>query len=93
MTLTWEPLAIPFSLRQLLRDLDEEAGLQLVQAAVVLVLRPVVEVLGQPVGRADDREVLLLAVDVLVGGELLARPGSSVTFGWSGLSIGASIGS
>ena len=62
----------PLLLSEAFRNLDEEAGLQLVQHSVVLVLGPVMEVLGQAVGRADDREVLLLSIDVLVRRELLA---------------------
>src|SRR5689334_16446293 len=46
-----------------LRDLDEEPRLELVQD--LRVLRPVVVVLGEPVRRADDGEVLAIAVDVL----------------------------
>src|SRR5450759_156381 len=51
------------------RDLDEETGLELVED--FRVLRPIVVVLRQPVGRAHDREVFLLSVDILVRAELL----------------------
>ena len=43
---------------------------------VRIVLRPVVEVLGQPVGRADDRKLVGLAEHVVLGVKG-ARPGSS----------------
>ena len=61
--------------RQLLGHLDEELRLQL--HAVRVVLRPVVEVLGQPVGRADDRVLVGRAEHVELGRERLARPDSS----------------
>src|SRR5262249_17172139 len=51
-------------LRHLLRNLEEEALLDLVQPPVVL--GPVVEVLGEPVRRADDRVLLPLGPRVLV---------------------------
>src|SRR5712692_1912623 len=51
-------LAVPdaFLARQLLRDFHEEFRLQL--HVVGVVLGPVVEVLGQPIGGADDGEFL-----------------------------------
>src|SRR5215831_819473 len=52
-------------------DLDEETGLELVQNTVRLMAGPVMELLGQAVSRHGDGKVLLLAVDVLVCGELL----------------------
>ena len=59
----------PLLLREVLGDLEEEVGLHLVQPRVVL--GPVVEVLGEAVRRADDRELLRLAVVVLVRREPL----------------------
>ena len=59
----------PFLFGQRLGDLDEESRLQLVEHAGRLMLRPVVEVLGQAVRRADDREFVDGAKSVLVGFE------------------------
>src|ERR1700694_2983403 len=51
-------------LRKLLRDLDEEARLQLVEDG--RVVRPIVVMLGQSIGRTDDRELIARAEHVLV---------------------------
>src|SRR5262249_46452947 len=55
----------PFLQRQPFRYLDEELRLQMIE--YVLVLAPVVEMFGQTIGRANNRELLLLAVNVLIG--------------------------
>src|SRR5271169_2157650 len=63
------PVRDALLLGESLRDLDEEARLKLVQA--IDVLGPVVVVLRQAVGHADDGELIAFAVDVLVGLEFL----------------------
>src|SRR5262245_52483859 len=62
----------PFLLGESLGDLDKESRLKLIEDPIGLVLRPIVKVFSQAICRTDDREVLLLPVDVLVGGEFLA---------------------
>src|SRR5256885_364529 len=56
-------------LGETLGDLDEEAGLDLIEPAVAVVLGPVVVVLGEAVGGADDGEIACGPVLVLVGAE------------------------
>ena len=58
-TRTQPPEVMPFLLRELLRDLDEE--LRLHHRVRLDVLGPEVEVLGQPVGRRRIGEVLGVA--------------------------------
>jgi len=55
----------------------------------VLVLGPVVEMFSQTIGRADNRELLLLAVDILIGLEYL-RDWIRADFRMQGFSIGDS---
>src|SRR5262245_35197740 len=52
---------------QSFRDFNEEFPLQLIKRR--LMLRPVMEVLGQTIGRTDNRELLSLAVNVHLGFE------------------------
>ena len=56
-TSTQSPFVMPFSLASSLADLDELLRLQ--DGVELDVLGPVVEMLGQPVGRRDDTGSLL----------------------------------